>query len=263
MARLSPLFSGSSGNSYYIGSRSAGLLIDAGRSARQIDGMLKVLGINPLAIQGILVTHEHSDHVSGLRVFAKKHSLPIFATGGTLSAIRGMVGDTARLCPVEPGETLELAGMEVSPFSVSHDCTDPVGYRIATADGRGFCLATDLGFVSDSVRERLLGCDLVVLESNHDEEMLKKGPYPYVLKRRILSDRGHLSNASCTRLLPQLAKSGVRRFLLAHLSRENNSPALAESTAVEGLTQAGYTRDLDYMLEIAPVENTEGRTIIF
>lgn len=263
MARLSPLFSGSSGNSYYIGSRSAGVLIDAGRSARQIDGMLQALGVDPLAIQGILVTHEHSDHISGLRVFAKKYSLPVFASRGTLAAIQNAIGDATRLCPVQPGELLEIAGMTISPFSISHDCAEPMGYRIQTADDRGFCLATDLGFLSDSVKEQLLGCDLVVLESNHDVEMLKNGPYPYILKRRILSDRGHLSNAVCAQLLPQLVKSGVRRFVLAHLSRENNSPALAENAAVAALSQAGYVRDLDYLLEIAPVENTGGKTIIF
>lgn len=182
MARLCPLFSGSSGNSYYIGSRSGGLLIDAGRSAKQLEGMLRLCGIDPLAIGGILVTHEHTDHVSGLRVFAKKFGTPIYASAGTLRALapslEGLETHTAH-----PG--LELSGMEVEPFPTSHDCAEPTGYRIRTQDGRTFALATDLGQVTDTVRSHLLGADFVVIESNHDLELLRTGPYPAMLKRRI------------------------------------------------------------------------------
>lgn len=260
MARLCPLFSGSSGNSYYIGSRSAGLLIDAGRSARQLDNMLKLCGIDPLALQGILVTHEHTDHVSGLRVFAKKYRLPVLASAGTLSAL----GDT--LCEVETHpveEGLQMAGMTVTPFSTSHDCAQPLGYRVRTEDGRTLGFATDLGYLSDTVKEHLLGADLVVIESNHDPEMLRTGGYPYPLKQRILSDRGHLSNGVCAGFLPELMKSGTKRFLLAHLSRENNSPALALDTSLSALTRAGFTREIDFLLDTAKPENAEGRSIIF
>lgn len=260
MARLCPLFSGSSGNSYYIGSRSAGVLIDAGRSARQLDGMLKLCGIDPLAVQGILVTHEHSDHISGLRVFAKKYGIPVYGSAGTLGAIAGSVGEV-ELREIAGG--VELAGMEVQSFPVSHDCTEPTGYRIRTADARNFCLATDLGYLSDEVKERLSGCDMVVIESNHDIEMLRNGPYPYHLKRRILSDRGHLSNPVCAQFLPQLLKTGVRRFMLAHLSRENNTPQAALAASLSALTQAGYVQDVDFLLQAAPVENSAGKTVIF
>lgn len=260
MARLCPLFSGSSGNSYFIGARSGGVLIDAGRSARQLEGMLRLCGVDPLAVQAVLVTHEHSDHVSGLRVFAKKYGLPVYGSAGTLEAIGpGLEG--ARL--VEIGEGARLAGMEVRAFPTSHDCAEPTGYRIHTADGRNFCLATDLGYLSEPVKAALSGCDMVVLESNHDVELLRNGPYPYYLKRRILSDQGHLSNRDCAAFLPQLLKSGVRRFMLGHLSRENNRPQLALETAEAALCQAGYTREVDYLLEAAPVENTAGRTVIF
>ncbi len=260
MARLCPLFSGSTGNSYYIGSRSAGLLIDAGRSARQLDTMLKLCGIDPLALQGILVTHEHTDHISGLRVFAKKYRLPVFASAGTLAAL----GDS--LCEVETRpvqEALLLAGMTVTPFSTSHDCAQPLGYRIRTEDRRTLGFATDLGYLSDTVRESLLGVDFVVIESNHDPEMLRTGPYPYPLKQRILSDRGHLSNEACAGFLPELAKSGTKRFLLAHLSRENNSPSLAETASLSALTRAGLVREVDFLLETAKPENSQGRSIIF
>ena len=260
MARLCPLFSGSSGNSYYIGSRSAGLLIDAGRSARQMDGMLKLCGIDPLAIQGVLVTHEHTDHISGLRVFATKYQLPVYASPGTLEGLPPELAGLD-LRPIE-GER-ELAGMSVRPFPVSHDTNEPTGYRVHTSDGRDFCLATDLGYLSDEVKEALLGCDMVVLESNHDIEMLRNGPYPQYLKRRILSEQGHLSNRDCAAFLPQLLKSGTRRFLLAHLSRENNTPALAVESALAALAQAGYVREVDYLLDAAPVENAQGKTVIF
>lgn len=260
MARLCPLFSGSSGNSYYIGSRSAGLLIDAGRSARQLDNMLRLCGIDPLAIQGILVTHEHSDHVIGLRVFARKYGLPVFASAGTLSALGSTLEDV-KTYPVETG--LQLAGMTVDPFHTSHDCAEPMGFRVKTEDGRRFALSTDLGYLSEEVRESLLGTDLVVIESNHDPEMLRTGPYPYPLKQRILSDQGHLSNGACAGFLPELAKSGTKRFLLAHLSRENNSPALALETSLSSLVQAGFVRDVDFLLDTARVENTAGKSIIF
>lgn len=260
MARFCPLFSGSSGNSSYLGSRSAGVLIDAGASARRLEGRMKLCGVDPLALQGILVTHEHSDHVSGLRVFAKKYSLPVYASAGTLSAIAGgLEGVELR----DIGEGAEIAGMEVAPFPTSHDCAQPTGYRIHTGDGRTFCLATDLGYVSDRVRENLLGCDMVVIESNHDLEMLRNGPYPYYLKRRILSDQGHLSNAACAGLLPELLKSGVRRFMLAHLSDVNNTPRLALETSLSALVQTGAVPEVDFLLQVAMPENTESKTVIF
>lgn len=260
MARFCPLFSGSSGNSSYLGSRSAGVLIDAGVSARRLDGRLRLCGIDPLALQGILVTHEHSDHVSGLRVFAKKYGLPVYGSAGTLGAISsGLEGVELR----DIGDGAEIAGMVVRPFPISHDCVQPTGYRVHTEDGRDFCLATDLGYLSDEVKENLLGCDMVVIESNHDVEMLRNGPYPYHLKRRILSDRGHLSNAVCAEFLPEMLKSGVRRFMLAHLSDTNNTPQLALETSLAALVRVGAVQDVDFILQTAMPENTGSRTVIF
>lgn len=260
MARVCPLFSGSSGNSYYVGSRSAGVLIDAGRSARQLEGMLRLCGIDPLAIQGILVTHEHSDHVAGLRVFSKKYGLPIFASQGTLEALENSLGE-AETHVVQKG--LQLAGMTIDPFHVSHDCAEPMGYRIRTEDDRIFTLSTDLGFLSEEVKEALRGTDFAVIESNHDVEMLRNGGYPVYLKERILSNRGHLSNAVCAEFLPELIRCGARRFLLAHLSRENNTPSLALETSLGSLIRAGYAQNVDFLLETAPVENREGKSVIF
>lgn len=259
MARVCPLFSGSSGNSYYIGSKSAGVLIDAGRSARQLEGLLKLCGIDPLAVHGVLVTHEHSDHISGLRVFAKKYGVPVFCTPGTLTAL-GTAAAEFEVRPL-PGE-LTIGGMGITHFPVSHDCAQPVGYRIHTADDRIIALATDTGFLTDEVKAGLLGADMVILESNHDVELLRSGPYPYPLKRRVLSDKGHLSNAACAAFLPELLQNGTRRFVLAHLSRQNNTPDLALQAAQSALVQAGAVPDVDFLLQAAPVENRTGRSIL-
>lgn len=260
MARLCPLFSGSGGNSYYIGSRSAGILIDVGRSAKQVDAMLKSCGVEPMAVQGIFLTHEHSDHVSGLRVFSKKYGIPVFGSEGTLRALEGTLEGAKTY--VAQRET-QFADLVISPFSTSHDCAQPVGYRIRTGDGRIFSFCTDLGVLSEEVKENLLGADFVVLESNHDIGMLQNGPYPYSLKRRILSPRGHLSNADCAAFLPQLAASGTKRFLLAHLSRENNTRSAALEAALSALVQAGYVKDIDFQLDAARSENRDCKTTIF
>ena len=241
MAELCALYSGSAGNSYFIGGKSAGILVDVGRSARQTANILKRCGIDPLAVNGILVTHEHSDHVSGLRVFASKYNIPVFASAGTL----------------------ELGAMQGQAFRTPHDCSEGLGYRIRTADGRTAAVATDLGRVTPEIEEKLMGVDLAVIESNHDVGMLRTGPYPYALKRRILSDCGHLSNAACAELLPELYENGTRRFLLAHLSRENNTPDIARQTAVCGMQMAGIEEESGYILDVAPVENLDGRTVEF
>lgn len=224
MARLCPLFSGSGGNSYYIGSRSAGLLIDAGRSARQLDRMLQRCGIDPMAIQG----HPHHPraqrpHRRGAGV-AKSTGIPVFASQGTLLAMQPLPGRGWRAgCWRGPSS---WPGMEVTPFATPHDSAQSLGFRIQTADGRQFALATDLGVVTPLRAGALLGAEFVVLESNHDREMLRNGPYPAYLKRRILAGTGHLSNGDCAAFLPELARAGAKRFLLAHLSGENNTPSL-------------------------------------
>ncbi|MEG1427371.1 MAG: MBL fold metallo-hydrolase, partial [Oscillospiraceae bacterium] len=248
MARLCPLFSGSSGNSYFLGSKEAGILIDAGRSAKQITEMLGKCQIDPLSLQGIFVTHEHQDHVSGLRVFAAKYQIPVFASLGTVQAlIDGKIAnDSFPIFAIE--EELQLAGMTVSPFHTSHDSAESLGFRVKTADHKVFTLATDLGYLSEEVIENLTGCDYAVLESNHDIAMLQTGPYPYPLKRRILSDTGHLSNKSCAEFLPSLHKSGTRKYLLAHISSENNTPDIAYQSSLCSMVMSGLVKDEDFTL---------------
>ena len=264
MARFCTLFSGSSGNSYYIGSEKAGILVDAGRTAKQLDAMLEHCGINIEAIQGIFVTHEHSDHVKGLRVFASRHHLPVFTSAGTLSALERMNCLNQKYdASVIESNGLECAGMFIRPFRTSHDSAESVGYRIETYDDRKIAVSTDLGYLSDDVRHELTGMDMIVLESNHDVGMLQNGPYPYPLKRRILSNTGHLSNTDCAAELCEFAQNGTTRFVLAHLSSENNTPELAYQTSLCSLTLSGFKQGVDFELYVAPKENREGKLIIF
>lgn len=264
MARFCPLFSGSSGNSFYIGSQESGILIDVGRSARQTVKMLESCNISPGAIQGIFVTHEHTDHVKGLRVFAEKHCIPVYSSEGTLQSLEDNGTVSAKMtCRVLEAEGIECGGMLIRPFPISHDCAEGFGFKINTSDDRKVAFATDLGYISEQVQKELETSDLVVLESNHDIGMLQNGPYPYYLKRRILSDVGHLSNEVCSQMLPHLAATGVTRFVLAHLSGENNTPDLAYQTSLCSLKMAGLSQQVDFELEVAPKENLNGKTLLF
>ncbi|MBW7573491.1 MBL fold metallo-hydrolase [Caproiciproducens faecalis] len=264
MARLCPLFSGSSGNSYYIGSSCAGILIDTGRTAKQLNNMLETCGIGIESVKAIFITHEHIDHIRGLRVLASRKHIPVYTSAGTLRALEnlGCANGTFQADVIDD-KGMECAGMFIQPFRTSHDCAESVGYRIQTHDGRTVGFSTDLGFLSGTVHDHLAGADLVVLESNHDVGMLKNGPYPYPLKKRILSDMGHLSNQACADELTDLAQKGTTRFVLAHLSSENNTPELAFQTALCSLTLAGLKEEIDFQLSVAPKENIEGKGIIF
>ena len=153
--------------------------------------------------------------------------------------------------------------MRVRAFRTPHDCAESLGFRIRTADGKTIAVATDLGSVTPEIEENLLGIDLAVIESNHDVGMLRTGPYPYSLKRRILSECGHLSNVACAELLPELYENGTKRFMLAHLSRENNTPDIARQTAVCGMQMAGIEDESRYILDVAPIENLDGHALEF
>jgi phosphoribosyl 1,2-cyclic phosphodiesterase len=252
MARFSSLFSSSSGNCSYIGSAEGGVLVDAGVSAKQINLKLDCIGVNPVDIGAIFVTHEHSDHVRGLRVFASKYNIPVYATQGTVDAL--IASDTANgsfeISPI-PNDGIEIKGQFIVPFKTSHDSKQSCGYVITTSDDRKIAVATDTGIITDETRAAVRGCDLVLAESNHDIGMLRNGPYPYLLKRRILSDVGHLSNIDCSKFVTELVESGTTRILLGHLSKENNIPELAFQTTKSALDCAGAVQFRDYILKVA------------
>lgn len=254
MSRFCPLFSSSKGNALYISAAQDGILIDAGVSAKRIQAALAQLEVNPSSLRGILVTHEHSDHVAGLRVFATRHNIPVYTSQGTLLYLEehlraNQQGSYDAFCIDKRG--MEIGEMFVTPFSTQHDCCESVGYRIELPDGRVLSVATDLGCVTPEILSALRGSDLVFLESNHDVRMLQAGRYPYPLKQRILSDYGHLSNASCAAVLPALLSSGTTRFWLGHLSQENNLPQLAYETSKVALTGEGAILGKDCLLEVA------------
>lgn len=263
MARFYPLFSSSSGNCTYIGGASGGILIDAGVSAKRIVKTLTDIGADIHSIGAIFITHEHTDHINGLKVLAGRYGIDVYTSAGTLLAL----GESDTLTPRYaarpiPAGGIEVCGMHVRSFATSHDSRESVGYVIMTADGRRIAVATDTGVVTPEAREALDGCDLVMLESNHDIRMLENGPYPYYLKRRILSDKGHLSNDCCAETVKDLLESGTTRFILGHLSKENNFPRLAYITARAALCSAGAEEGRDFELFVAG-DNGNAQPLIF
>ena len=260
MIRFCPLFSSSSGNSVYIGDRGGGVLIDVGRSAKQTDLMLKNIGVDPADIHGIFITHEHTDHINGLSVFAAKHNIPVYAAPGTLLALRNKgVLNTKHIDIAVSSDEVAVGNISIKPFRTSHDCADGRGYIITGADGATrVAVATDTGIISPDLLSTLTGCKLVYIESNHDVAMLRTGHYPYTLQKRILSDKGHLSNDACADALCALVNKGSTHFVLAHLSKENNTPQLAFDTSTAMLSELGALNNRDYILKVAEPENTTG-----
>ena len=261
MSRIYPLFSSSSGNSIYIGDEVCGILIDAGVSCKRICDAMENAGIPPEAIRAVFVTHTHSDHISGLKVLTKKLGVPVYALGKNLDILeeKDKVWEGAPLYEMDSG-SVKVAGFEVSAFITPHDTPASCGFKVSTPTGRVCAVCTDLGKVTAEIHSMLTGCDLVLLESNYDEKMLRYGPYPEDLKRRIASDHGHLSNADCGRELVKLAQAGISSFILGHISQHNNTPETAEKSAVEALKE--YVRGEDYILHIAPPEGN-GRAVVF
>ncbi len=252
MARYCALFSGSKGNCTYIGTSKTGLLVDVGVSAKRVKDALAAREIDPLSIHGVLITHEHIDHVAGLRVLMKQFGWTVYASQGTLSALveNGHVDAAGDLVPLD-GKLLEIGDVSVLPFHTPHDARESMGFCIETPDERKLAVATDMGVMRSEVQRILSSCDLVHIESNHDIAMLKNGGYPQYLKERILSNNGHLSNAMCAATVCALAKAGVTRFTLAHLSEQNNTPSLALSTNRMALERDGFAEGRDYLLQVA------------
>lgn len=262
MAKIVPLFSGSKGNSYCIECAGEGILIDAGRSCKQIVTALSDNDIDISRIHSVFITHEHSDHCAGLDVLARKLGLTVYASFGTMRALRNSGRLTGRVKTQIIEDWAEAGGFYVERTDTPHDAAESCCYTVRTSDGRVCTVATDMGYMTDEVRRQLEKSDFCVVESNHDVNMLRCGPYPYALKRRILSDVGHLSNISCAQEIAGLAKGGAARFLLAHLSRENNTPELAYQTAMCEFLQQGMKPGKDFTLDVAP-EVTDGKRFIY
>lgn len=259
MARFCSLFSSSSGNCTFIGSSKTGVLIDAGVSAKKLKEALLSREIDPSSIAGIFITHEHSDHIKGMRILASTFRIPVYGSEGTITALEEIGQLTAKFpYGVIGKEGLEVGDLFIKPFSIPHDAAEGYGYRIALPDGQCAAVATDTGHITDEIRDNFRGCQLVMLESNHDVNMLRNGPYPYHLKRRILSPEGHLSNEDCAKTVTELLKKGTTRFFLGHLSTENNFPDLAYQESYAALTEAGAVLSRDYLLEVNKKENDCG-----
>lgn len=251
---LCPLYSGSSGNALFVSTGKTRLLIDAGLSGKAIVSALEAIGIDPLTLTGILVTHEHSDHIKGAGILSRKYDLPLFASKGTWEAMKGLIGSVSptNVRTFDPKEDFFVKEIGVVPFSVPHDAADPVGYRLFYG-GFSLSIATDLGYYSSHVHQMISGSDIVLLESNHDENMLLANPkYTHRLKQRILSRTGHLSNETCAQAVLNLVESGVNHVILGHLSGENNMPELAYEVSRQTLLAQGVVPGRDIGLDVAP-----------
>lgn len=260
MSRLFPIASGSSGNCTYIGSGSSGILIDVGISAKAVTTALNTASIAPESIRGIFVTHSHIDHISGLRVFADLYGIPVFASNKTAATLDNDPAHRPKDIHIID-DTVSVGDFLINRFDTSHDCAGSGGYTVTLQNGDKCGVCTDLGVVTDSVRRAITGCNALLFESNHDVTMLQNGGYPEHLKKRILGDMGHLSNVSCSKELTHLVENGTSRIVLGHLSRENNDPRIAKSTATSALMDSGMRENEDYLLFVAPPKN--GKMIIF
>lgn len=253
--RLCSIASGSSGNCIYVGSDNTHLMVDAGISGRKIEDGLNSLGLKTEEMDGILITHEHSDHVGGIGVLARRYGIPMYATRGTIDAIKGMsyLGKIPEelFRVIEPDKPFTVNDLKVSPVKISHDAAEPVAYRIGNKESSVGVLS-DLGKYNDYIVESFFGVDALLLEANHDVNMLQVGKYPYQLKCRILGDKGHLSNESSGRLLSRLLHDDLKTVFLGHLSKENNMAELAyETVRLEVLMSDNKYKPEDFRIRVA------------
>ena len=249
--RMCILGSGSKGNCTYIESPEARILIDAGLSAREIERRLRQVDRSPTALDGVLLSHEHSDHIQGVGALARRYKLPVYANPATWQRAQHVVGMVDDRREFWTGAPFVLKDLVVDPFSLPHDADDPVAFRL-TWRRRSMAIVTDLGYPSQLVRERIRGCHLLVIEANHDDAMLRAGPYPWPLKQRIGGKSGHLSNLQSSQLLRDVLHDELEGVILAHLSEINNHPDLARLTAQEMLGSRGPRLDVASQREVSP-----------
>lgn len=252
MIKFCSLYSGSSGNSIFISSGKTKLLIDSGLSGKKIIEALVSIGENPSELSAILVSHEHSDHIRGAGIVSRKFDVPIYANENTWQAMELDLGPISLKNKVyfNTGREFEIGNILVKAFPIPHDAAEPVGFNFFV-DNRKITTATDIGHMNRELLTYFEGSDFLLIESNHDVEMLKMGPYPWPLKKRIMGDRGHLSNEMAGKVIAYLAQNGTRKFVLGHLSKENNFPELAYQTVCNILREKNIDIEKDIMLSIA------------
>ena len=266
MLELCSIASGSSGNSICVGNENTHILIDAGISGKRIEGGLNEFDLATKDMQGILITHEHIDHIAGLGVLARKYQIPLYTTEGTKNAILqtksvGKVDeDLFRI--ITPGETFAVGDLMVKAIAISHDAADPVAYRI-TSDNKSVAVITDLGVYDQNIVDSLQQLDALLLEANHDVKMLQMGSYPYPLKQRILGAKGHLSNESSGQLLCQLLHDNFKGVVLGHLSKENNYEHLAyEAVRMEITMGDNPYKAEDFLIRVAKRDTITERIVV-
>lgn len=251
---LCTIASGSSGNCIYIGTDKHKILVDAGISGKKITAGLKEIGVDPEEIQGVFITHEHSDHIKGAGIISRKYNWPIYATQGTWDVMleENKIGKVLaeNIKVVDKEKPLNFEGLEIMPYSIYHDAADPVGYTFSYGQKK-MSIATDLGHVDQKILRHLKDSHLILLESNHDVGMLQAGGYPYYLKQRILSETGHLSNELAAKALLGVYHENLEHAILGHLSRENNFPDLAYITAKNKLEDNGIQVGKDIKVSVA------------
>ncbi len=226
---LCSLISGSSGNASLISYKNTKILVDCGMSCKRLEAQLARLDMCPKDLSAIMVTHEHIDHICGVGVVSRKYNIPIYATEQTHNAMNiGNICDE-NICIIEPDRIFTIGDVLVNAFAIPHDAAAPVGYRFLCGEKK-YSVATDIGLMTDVIFDSLSGSESIILEANHDIQMLKNGSYPERLKERILADSGHMSNEVCAKTALALTKRGTKRIMLAHLSEENNTPTLAYDT---------------------------------
>ncbi len=248
------LASGSSGNCQYIGTEKAHFLVDNGLTIKYVVNALSHLNIDPKTISGIFISHEHSDHIKGVGSFHRKYKVPIYCHEKTWSAVVKQVGnyDQQLIHFLTPGERVQIQDMYIEPIAISHDAVAPLAFVFEHAvTGVSVAVATDLGVVDEQMLKSLYRVQLLLLESNHNVDMLLRGSYPYPLKRRVLSETGHLSNEDCARAIIHLYQQGaLKSVFLGHLSKENNTPDLAYETMRSSLALEGIVVDQDILIEM-------------
>jgi Metal-dependent hydrolases of the beta-lactamase superfamily I len=252
--QFTPLASSSSGNCILLSEQNTHILIDCGISGKAVKAALDCAGVNGEDIRAIIVTHEHSDHIKGLGILSRKYNIPIYANSKTWSKMGFLLGNLAmeNIHCFQNDTPFLLHNIRIQPFPIPHDAADPVGFNFWNEQDVKCTLATDIGHLNDDLFNEIKGSKKVLLESNHDVEMLKNGSYYYGLKQRILGELGHLSNDNAARLACRLVQNGTEQITLAHLSCENNTPQIAHKTVCSYLKEQGIKEGSDVKIEVAP-----------